>query len=148
MAPVPAAQLTIVERLGLPLHHGVSDAIATGTPELVVDALLGYSQEGDPYGDGAALIEWSAGRRVLALDVPSGLELTTGRLRTPHVQAEATMTLAAPKRALAAAPEAVGTLFVADISVPAVVYERLDLQYETPFGRGPLVEIQQDAGRS
>jgi NAD(P)H-hydrate epimerase len=141
-AVVPAEQLRIVERIGLPVHHGLSHGIAAGVPELVIDALLGYSQAGDPHGESAALIEWSVGRRVLAIDVPSGLELTTGRLRDPHVRAEATMTLAAPKHGLAAA-EAVGRLFLADISVPALVYERLDLHYETPFGHGPLVEIQQ-----
>jgi hypothetical protein len=37
-------------------------------PELVVDALLGYSQSGPPRGATAELIEWTAGRRVLVLD--------------------------------------------------------------------------------
>jgi NAD(P)H-hydrate epimerase len=146
MAAVPAAQLMIVERLGLSVEHGVSGAIAASAPELVIDALLGYSQQGDPHGESAALIEWAAGRRVLALDVPSGLELATGVLRTPHVHAEVTMTLAAPKDGLAAC-DAVGRLMLADISVPAFVYERLNLRYETPFGRGPLVEIQQGGSR-
>lgn len=86
---------------------------------------------------------WSAGRRVLALDVPSGLELESGELHTPHTVAEATMTLAAPKTALGRpdAAAAVGRLFLADISVPALVYERLGLAYETPFTRGQVVEL-------
>jgi NAD(P)H-hydrate epimerase len=139
-APVPAEQLAIATRLAIPIHEG---AAALGEPELVIDALLGYGQRGDPRGQTADLIGWSAGRRVLALDVPSGLELTTGLLRTPHVTAEATMTLAAPKTGLAAAnaAEAVGRLFLADISVPALVYERLGVSYETPFTRRPVVEL-------
>jgi NAD(P)H-hydrate epimerase len=139
-APVPAEQLAIVRRLRIPIVDG---ADGLGEPELVVDALLGYSQRGDPYGDAAKLIRWSAGRRVLALDAPSGLELTTGRLRTPHVIAEATLTLAAPKRALleAGATEAVGRLYLADISVPEIVYQRLRLPYRTPFAHGPLLAI-------
>jgi NAD(P)H-hydrate epimerase len=80
---------------------------------------------------------------VLALDVPSGLELASGELHRPHVIAEATMTLAAPKTALtgANAAEVAGRLFLADISVPAFVYERLGLPYETPFTRQPIVEL-------
>jgi hypothetical protein len=80
---------------------------------------------------------------VLALDVPSGLEIASGRLRMPHVAAEATLTLALPKQGLAApgAAGAVGRLFLADISVPARVYQRLGLEYDTPFGQGPLVEL-------
>jgi NAD(P)H-hydrate epimerase len=142
-APVPAEQLAIAHRLGIPIEHG-SAGEALGEPELVIDALLGYGQRGDPRGDAAMLIRWSTGRRVLALDVPSGLELASGRLRTPHVNAEATMTLAAPKAALAApdAAEAVGRLFLADISVPALAYERLGLSYRTPFSRRPVVELR------
>jgi NAD(P)H-hydrate epimerase len=51
---------------------------------------------------------------VLALDVPSGLELATGALYDPHVQAEATLTLAVPKEPLRApgAAAARGELFL------------------------------------
>ena len=36
----------------------------------------------------------------------------------------------------------IGRLFLADISVPALVYERLGLAYETPFADGPTVELR------
>lgn len=144
-APVPAEQLAIIRQLLLPARAAAVETL--GEPELVVDAVLGYSQRGDPYGEAAALTRWSTGRRVLALDVPSGLELASGRLRIPHVVAEATLTLAAPKTGLGGpdAAAAVGRLFLADISVPALAYERLGLRYETPFGAGPLVEVQDAA---
>jgi NAD(P)H-hydrate epimerase len=140
-ASVPAEQLAIARRLAIPILERIE---SLDEPDLVIDALLGYGQRGDPHGDAAGLIRWSAGRRVLALDVPSGLELASGQLRLPHVTAEATMTLAAPKRGLAAAnaAEAIGRLFVADLSVPALVYERLGLAYETPFTRRPIVELR------
>jgi NAD(P)H-hydrate epimerase len=85
---------------------------------------------------------------VLALDVPSGLELASGEVRAPHVAAEATMTLAAPKTALKApgAAGAAGRLFLADISVPGLVYERLGLRWQTPFARGPVVELDTRVG--
>jgi NAD(P)H-hydrate epimerase len=140
-APVPAEQLAIAERLAIPIHEAVE---SLGEPELVLDAMLGYSQRGAPRDRAAELIRWSAGRRILALDVPSGLELESGELHTPHVVAEATLTLAAPKAALAnaRAADAVGKLFLADISVPALVYERLGLVYDTPFNRRSVVELR------
>jgi NAD(P)H-hydrate epimerase len=139
-APVPAEQLTIARRIAIPIRERTE---SLGEPDLVIDALLGYSQRGEPHGRAAELIRWSAGRRILALDVPSGLELSSGTLHIPHVTAEATMTLAAPKKALAVADaaEAVGRLLLADISVPALVYERLGLVHATPFARGSVVEL-------
>lgn len=65
------------------------------------------------------MIAWTRGRRVVSLDLPSGL------LHEPHVTAEATLTLAAPKRALLGAGDAVGALFLADLSIPPAAYERL-----------------------
>jgi len=35
----------------------------------------------------------------------------------------------------------VGDLYLADISVPAIVYERLGLQVPGLFGEGPVVEL-------
>ena len=91
----------------------------------------------------AGLIEWTNGRRVLALDAPSGLELASGSLHEPHVGAEATLTLALPKQGLrdGAGREAAGQLLLADISVPAAVYARLGLEFDSPFARGPIVRL-------
>ena len=140
-APIPAEQLAIARRLMIPIHE---EPESLGEPALVLDALLGYSQRGGPRGRTAELIRWCAGRRVLALDVPSGLELGAGTLHTPHITAEATITLAAPKTALAGAEvnAAVGRLFLADVSVPPLVYELLGLAYRTPFTRRPVVELR------
>jgi NAD(P)H-hydrate epimerase len=140
LAPVSAEQLAIARLLRIAVHRRPE---ALREPTLVLDALLGYSQCGEPRGDAADLIRWSSGRRVLALDVPSGLEPTSGEVRKPHVAAEATMTLAAPKTALTTpgAAAVTGRLFLADISVPGLVYERLGLRWQTPFARGPIVEL-------
>lgn len=142
LAPTTAEQLAILERMGVPIAVGAPAGL--DTPELVVDALLGYGQRGAPRGAAAALIERSAGLRVLALDVPSGLEIETGRRHSPFVRAEATLTLALPKEGLRApgAAEAVGELYAADISVPARVYERLGIPHATPFGRHTIVHIE------
>ena len=141
LAPATRDQLAILTALEADIGSGPDGRIASS--DLVVDALLGYSQTGAPGPDVAALIGATASARVLSLDVPSGLELATGILHEPHVRAEATMTLAAPKEALRApgAREVLGDLYLADISVPASAFARLGIPYSTPFSEGPLVRL-------
>lgn len=144
LAPVTREQYEIVRAIGIPVAVGAS---GLGDVELVLDALLGYSQAGAPEGETAAVIAAAAGRRVLALDVPSGLELSTGKLHEPHVHAEATLTLAAPKRALRSPDglRATGELFLGDISIPAVAYGRVGIDYATPFSAEAIVRISDTA---
>jgi NAD(P)H-hydrate epimerase len=138
LAPATATQLQVLRSIGVPVGVGVP---STPAPYLVVDALLGYSQAGDPRGEVARLVEWSAGRRVVSLDVPSGLELVTGTVRSPCVRAEATLTLALPKLGLRGAGDVTGELYLGDISVPPLVYERVGAAHISPFGRGPVVRV-------
>ncbi len=140
-AETPKRQLDILAAIGAQAGS-VPPVRAAPAPDLVVDALLGYSQQGAPRGDIARLIDWTAGQRTLSLDVPSGLELSTGLPYEPHVVAERTMTLALPKQGLREpGSAAVGRLLLANISVPPVVYERIGISYDTPFRDGPVVEI-------
>ena len=141
LAPVPLEQLRLLERMSASIGVGAEDL--TPTPELFIDAVLGYSQHGDPRGHAAGLIAATHGARVLSLDVPSGLELERGTVGRPAVRAAATLTLALPKAALAldAALPLVGDLYLADISIPAVVYESLGISYRSPFSRGPAVRL-------
>ncbi len=141
LAPVTREQLDTLATLQVDV--GVGSDREPAQSDLVVDALLGYSQTGPPRSTAAELITATAADRVVSLDVPSGLELATGTLHEPHVRAAATMTLAAPKEALRApgAREAVGRLYLADISVPATAFAQLGITYRTPFSAGPLVEL-------
>jgi NAD(P)H-hydrate epimerase len=120
---VPRHQLSILERMDVPIHP---EPVAA---ELVLDALIGYSLRGDPRGRTAELIRWANEQEapVCSLDTPSGLDVTTGEPRTPCVRATATLTLALPKVGLARASSYVGELYLADISVPPFVYGRLGL---------------------
>lgn len=135
MTGVPGEQLAILHGMGVPFATDVE-----GRRDLVVDAVSGYGLAGPPSGRAAELIASTAGRRVLSLDVPSGLELATGVLHAPAVRAEATVTLAAPKTALRTSG-ATGRLLLADISVPSAVWGRLSLPAPRVFGMAPVVEI-------
>jgi NAD(P)H-hydrate epimerase len=92
----------------------------------------------------AELITWANGQPapVLALDTPSGLGVTTGRQSAPCVRAGATMTLAPPKTGLAGSA-ATGRLYLAGISVPLLLLERMSLAVPSLFRDGPVVELQQ-----
>jgi len=136
MTPVPAHQAHILEAMGVPF----TDDPAAG--DLVIDALLGYSLTGDPRERAADLIR-SANQQsvVLALDTPSGLDTTTGRIGDPCIRADATMTLAMPKIGLLQEPDVVGDLYLADISVPPSVYEAFGLDIGDLFEAGPVVRV-------
>ena len=140
LAPVPAEQHELLRRFGIAVREGAQDL---GEVDLFVDALQGYSQSGAPRGEIAGLVEAASAGRVLALDVPTGLELESGSVFEPAIAAEATMTLALPKRGLASrlGRDRVGALYLADISISATVYERLGIDYESPFAIGPIVRI-------
>jgi len=108
-------------------------ARALGGASMVVDALTGYGLVGAPRGRIAELIDianQSAGR-ILSLDVPSGVNATTGDILGEAIRPERTLTLALPKTGLAHIP---GELYVADIGIPVEVYERLGILVVLFFG--------------
>lgn len=137
LTPVPGHQLDILQRMQIPVSHDPSPA------DLIIDALIGYSLHGSPHGSTAGLIDWTNRQEAptLALDNPSGLDVTTGRAAAPTIRAAATLTLALPKVGLLLVPEYVGHLYLADISVPAVVYQRLGVAVPDLFQEGTIVEV-------
>ena len=82
---------------------------------------------------------------MLALDTPSGLDVSTGRQSTPCVRASATMTLVLPKTGLVGSAMT-GRLYLADISVPLLLLERMGLAVPGMFRDVPVVELQTRPG--
>ncbi len=137
---VPARQLEIVDRMGI----GIGGPGSEFDSELLVDALLGYGSHGNPREPIAGLIRRAdaSGIRILAVDIPSGLDATTGQAHDPCIRAEATVTFGLPKTGFLR-PEArklVGELYLADISMPAEVYGRYS-QAKPPFEKDALVRV-------
>jgi NAD(P)H-hydrate epimerase len=98
-----------------------------GDPDVIVDALIGIGLREAPREDVARMIERinGSGARVVAVDVPSGVNASTGEVPGAAVRAEATVTFGAPKVGLAIAPGRFhsGSVRVADIGLEAVAHE-------------------------
>jgi NAD(P)H-hydrate epimerase len=113
---------------------------------LVIDALIGYSLRGAPHGRVADLIALCnrLGKKVLSLDVPSGLDATTGHSPGAVVRSDVVLTLALPKTGLARSD---GALLLADIGIPRQVFARIGVDYTSPFGGGYRIQLEPDWGR-
>ena len=94
--------------------------------EVVLDALFGTGLARRPEGTFAAWIDAinSSGSRVIAVDVPSGLDADTGLAYAPTVRADTTVTLGLAKPGLLRGdgPGVAGEVWVADIGVPLEAY--------------------------
>lgn len=135
-----------------------ADDGAVESADLLIDALVGYGLRGVLEGRAAYLVSACnrAAAPTLSLDIPTGLDATTGARPGPSVDADRTLTLALPKTGLANDVDgAVGELFLADIGIPGGVYDRAGVpEYEQPFdGRdavrlhaGPDADLDADAG--
>lgn len=125
-----------------PGHQDAAAVAAREPADLVLDALLGYGLRGAPRGRTAELIAWAngSGAPILALDVPSGLDATTGELPGAAIRARTTLTLALPKTGLTAA--CAGDLWLADLGIPRAIYERAGLRYADPFGDRCYVRLR------
>lgn len=129
-----ASQAAVTRRMGVPVL-GADAAAAGPPPSVVVDAVLGTGLDRAATGEAAAVIErierWrGAGSRVVAVDVPSGLDADTGRPagagEGPAVRADVTVSLMGPKAGFAdaASREWTGRVLVGDIGVPRVILDR------------------------
>jgi len=142
---VPLHQLETLSRLEVPTTRW-DEAVEMRTPDLVIDGVIGYGLSGAPRGGAATMIRWTHGTSapVVSLDVPSGLDATTGVPGEPTVLAAATLTLALPKTGLGnpAAGDHVGDLYVADLGVPPGLYEGMGLKVGPLFAEDDVVQLR------
>jgi NAD(P)H-hydrate epimerase len=99
--------------------------------DLIVDCLLGTGIKGavrDPF-NGVIRAVNATSARVLAVDVPSGMDADTGQAQGECIRAEQTVTFVAAKQgfASAGASEFTGVIDVAHIGIPQDwITERVD----------------------
>lgn len=106
----------------IPVEHEVASACRGAS--VVVDAVLGTGARGAPRGDAAAMVRaiGEAGLPVVALDGPSGVDLTDGSIAGDAVHADLTISFGAPKRGLVLHPGRVraGRIIVVEIGFPPI----------------------------
>jgi NAD(P)H-hydrate epimerase len=110
---------------------------------LVIDALIGYSLRGAPRGLVAEMIEVCnrLATCVLALDVPSGVDATSGASPGVIVKADHVLTLALPKTGLA---NVEAEIRLADIGIPRQVFSQIGIAYDSPFGEHYCVPLKRE----
>jgi hydroxyethylthiazole kinase-like uncharacterized protein yjeF len=106
---------------GWELYHAQAAAALPGAA-VIIDGLLGTGASGAPtgaYADAIAAMN-AAGCPIVALDGPSGVELTTGATPGDAVRAQVTVTFGAPKRGLLLFPgrELAGRIVAVEIGFP------------------------------
>ncbi|MBC5825408.1 MAG: NAD(P)H-hydrate dehydratase [Candidatus Eremiobacteraeota bacterium] len=120
-------QLEIIEALGASvsvLREQSPEFFRSGlrSAALIIDGLLGTGTSGalrEPYRAWVNEIN-IASRDVIAVDIPTGIDASSGMVPGPAVSADATVTMAAPKVGMLLYPAAsyVGELWVAHIGIP------------------------------
>ncbi len=138
LSPDAALNLRIAQAAGVNVRLGAVPDYLWEETEVVVDCLLGTGATGElrePLRGWARRMR-SAGNRgvpVVAVDVPSGLDATTGWLAADAVAADVTVTFHAPKSGLLCPPgvEAAGELLVWDIGLPGFLEPEPDVRVVT-----------------
>lgn len=133
-----AINLSIVSNMMIPTAELVEEVMldefkaSLSSAELVADGIFGTGFKGSItgfIGDVIDLVNCS-GKPVISIDIPSGVNGTTGEVSGSCIRASKTVTLVLPKPGLVMHPgcEYTGELVVADIGIPLEVINGSDIQ--------------------
>lgn len=153
--PDPAHHAALLKQMGVPMILFQKDRDQSQRlirqADVIIDALIGYHLQGEPRGDMADIIrtirdrEPIAGKSalVIAYDLPSGMNATTGDVGDTRIEAQATLTLAMPKKCFKnpSARALAGDIFLADIGIPAFLYNLVRQGSRPDFGASGLIAI-------
>ncbi len=134
-----ALHLELLEKLG---GEVVPAAPEIAAADVVVDALLGTGVERAIAGGMAEVVAWmNAAPLRVAVDVPSGLSVDTGRAAGAVVRADVTVTLAFPKVGILTWPgcELAGEVWIADIGIPRALGDGARIGWTHAGDMAPLV---------
>lgn len=132
------SQLATLEAAGVQVNEPKEAEKLFKEAAVILDAIIGYSLKGSPRSTSKELIEKAnaCGKPVLSLDLPSGLDATSGGTPGVCIRAEQTLTLALPKPGLANPLS--GEIYLADIGIPPEVYHPLGIRF-APFFNGKVI---------
>ena len=110
--------------------------------DVIIDALIGYNLRGAPRKNFAKLIEKAnkSKAKIVSLDIPSGIDSTTGKRYEPHIEADYTLTLALPKIGLKKAN--IKNVYLANIGIPLEVYRRMGIKMRKVFKEEDIIKLR------
>ncbi|MDB5097989.1 MAG: carbohydrate kinase, YjeF related protein [Cyanobacteria bacterium RYN_339] len=146
LGELASKQMAWLNRRGLQAK-GFSGSESFGQDWVLVDAVFGIGLNRPLKSDALLAIDWvnrGPWRAIVAIDVPSGLQGTTGEPMGAAVQAHHTIALGCLKTGLLADPalRRVGRLWLADIGFPASMIEPLPGRLNRPH---PMPPVSPDA---
>ncbi|MCL6473256.1 MAG: NAD(P)H-hydrate epimerase [Firmicutes bacterium] len=146
-------QLNIVRSMELPIESATDIGLARLRKfDLIIDALLGYKTQGTPSSEFASVIAAAnkVKKPIVSLDVPSGMDATTGQVYHSCIRANATVSLGLPKTGLlrTGAAKFIGDLWLADIGIPPETYTKIGLKVDNPFIGDDIVLLQKEEAAS
>ena len=110
--------------MDLQVSSVISDRVDLSWYDLIIDGLFGFSLKGNPRPPMDKIIEQinCSGVPVLSVDVPSGMEVYTGKIMKPTVKATFTLALGMPKKGLDENPEYSGKVYLGNLGIPPEAY--------------------------
>ena len=147
LSGIPEMQRKIIEKLPIEIKIGEKalQQLHSSNGQMILDALIGYGLNGKPRGWINSMIKKinSTEIQVLALDIPSGLDATSGEIYSQCIRASSTMTLALPKSGLVKADvkNVVGSLYLCDIGIPNVLYKEIGIEVGSIFIYDNIIKL-------
>ena len=138
LKPSASSMKKISDKMGIEVHGLDEDRdwnrlhLALKFTDGILDGILGTGFNGELKKKVLRLIEEinNAGKKVLSIDIPSGVEADTGRISTVAVIADMTLTMGLPKvgHLLSPGADMTGRLIVDDIGIPQALLQSDGIQ--------------------
>ncbi len=149
LKPDPLHHLKLLQEMSLDIVNYAEEpedaANMISSADVIIDSLIGYHLVGAPHGAISELIELvnTSEAKIVAYDVPSGVDATTGECLNPCITADITLTLALPKQLLQTETGKAksGTVYLADIGIPAFLYDEIEQGSRPNFESGIITLV-------
>lgn len=135
-------QLSLLKKMGVATYDFEESSLIEekiASSDIVIDGLIGYKLEGDPREPHATLITMvnkNAKGKVIAYDVPTGLDPTTGIINKHTLKADITISPALARKGVQSASEVTGEVYVVDAGIPVFLYDSISTGSRPAFDGG------------
>lgn len=147
---IPMDQWKRAQSIGIDAIEDLPSEVDNREVRVLIDAYLGYGYQTRDDSISNSVSEFLAGHpRVISLDVPSGLDVSTGKMIS-KIRPHSTLTIAFPKIGLLKGyPETTGNLLVCDIGVPIEIFrDQLNIDWSSPFSEKALYTLYKAFGEN